>query len=429
MRNLTDFEYNSFTSDSQMLNTAVTLAKESGTLVIPPINPRTGNAVYFIDESILLPSDFTVILDNCHLKLTDDAVCNIFRNENLYADGYLTVMGEQKNIKIIGKGHPVLDAAGHNDIFEWSSEKDGRPSVYVNNLILMHNVDGFEVSGIEIKDQRWWGMNFLFCSNGTVSDITVRTDSRFSNQDGINLRVGCHHIKLERISGVSGDDFIALSAIGYPKKYLVSGKSSDIAYVEIKDIIASSMHEGIITLRANDGHKIHHISIENIIESNYGNENVLPYTTVLLNQAAFFDKEAGRHGSMHHINVKNIYTKSGGAAITVGNTLLDSTVENIYASGCINAITTLNYDHYGPTRIVKRGDSDDPNFPEDGISLERVIFKNIVADDTLKGAVIDFTSMRPDDFIKESFAQSVTYPKDVQAPAFSEGKEIPIIDA
>jgi hypothetical protein len=189
------------------------------------------------------------------------------------------------------------------------------------------------------------------------------------------------------------------------------------------------MHEGIITLRANDGHKIHHISIENVIESNYGNENVLPYTTVLLNQAAFFAKEAGKHGSMHHINVKNICTKSGGAAITVGNTLLDSTVENIYASGCINAITTLNYDHYGPTRIVKRGDSDDPNVPEEGISLERVIFKNIVADDTLKGAVIDFTSMRPDDFIKESFAQSVTYPKDVQAPAFSKGKEIPIIDA
>jgi hypothetical protein len=74
-------------------------------------------------------------------------------------------------------------------------------------------------------------------------------------------------------------------------------------------------------------------------------------------------------------------------------------------------------------------DSDDPNFPEDGISLERVTFKNIVADDTLKGAVMYFASMRPDDFIKESFAESVTYPKDVQAPVFAEGKEIPIIDA
>ena len=52
-----------------------------------------------------------------------------------------------------------------------------------------------------------------------------------------------------------------------------------------------------------------------------------------------------------------------------------------------------------------------------------------MADDTLKGAVIDFTSMRPNDFIKESFAVSVTYPKDVQTPVFAEGKEIPIIDS
>ena len=291
MQTLVNFSPTGFESDGKMLNAAIKQAKARGYVVIPPINPRTGAAIYIIDEPLLLPSDITITLDNCHLRLAPTAECNIFRNENLYRNGYQTEAGEQKNIRIIGRGHAVLDGLGHNDIFEWSSNRDGRPSVYVNNLILFHNVDGFEIRGIELRDQRWWAVNLLFCSNGILSDITVRTDSKFSNQDGINLRVGCHHVVMERISGTSGDDFIALSAIGLCTEYLVEGKSTDIAYVKIRDIIASSMHEGIITLRANDFHKVHHIDIENVYESNHGNENVLPYTTLLIGQAAFYSVE------------------------------------------------------------------------------------------------------------------------------------------
>ena len=136
MLKLKNFSPSECTSDGQMLNRAIALAKSNGELTIPPVNPRTGEAVYMIDEPILLPSDFTVVLDNCHLKLTSDAQCNIFRNENLYRDGYKTIEKEQHNIKIIGRGKAILDGAGHNDIFEWSSAKDGRPSVYVNNIIL-----------------------------------------------------------------------------------------------------------------------------------------------------------------------------------------------------------------------------------------------------------------------------------------------------
>ena len=285
-------------------------------------------------------------------------------------------------------------------------------------------MDVFEIRGIEVRDQRWWAFNFLFCSNGYLADITIRTDSRFSNQDGINLRVGCHHVKMERINGNSGDEFIALSAIGMRKEYFVEGKSTDIAYVEIKDIVASSMHEAIISMRANDGHHVHHIDISNVIESNHDNENVLPCNTLLIGQAAFYAKEPGKHGSVHHINVDNIYTKSGGASIIIGNTLTDSVISNIHSEGCINSITTKNYDHFGPTRIVKRGESDDPNFPDEGISMERVIFKNIYADKSLKGAVIDIEEMRPDDFIKDCYVDGLYYDGDNERILCKEGKEL-----
>ena len=204
MLNLKSFDYDQFSTDSEMLNAAVRASAERNMVTVPPINPRNGSQAYIIDESILLPSNFTLVLDNCHLKLSPNAMCNIIRNENLYRDGYNTLEGEQKNIRIIGKGNAVLDGEGHNDLFEWSSKKDGRPSVYVNNLILLHNVDGFEISGLTLKDQRWWALNLIFCSNGSVSDVTFKTDSLFSNQDGLNLRVGCHHVKLERLFGKIG---------------------------------------------------------------------------------------------------------------------------------------------------------------------------------------------------------------------------------
>lgn len=389
-----------FSTDSEMLRAAVALAKkEDGTLTVPPVNPRTGKPEYLIDEAILLPSDFTIILDNCKLKLTEKAECNIFRNENMYRDGYLDRLPEQKNIKILGVGNATLDGDGHNDIFEWTPRKEGDTSIYCNNLVLFHNVDGFEVSGITIQNQRWWGLNFLFCSHGKISDIRIKTGGLFSNQDGINLRLGCHHITIERIFGNSGDDLIALSAIFY--RYMVKGKSTDIHDVIIRDVIASSMHESMIALRANDGHKIYNLDIENIMESNFDDENILPYGTILLGQRCFFAKYAGEHGSMHHIRIKNVRTKSGGAAVTLCGTLVDSTIEDIYAEHTEHALTTVNYDHYGNTRLVVRGNADDDNFGPPGIRMERVTIRNVYADDSVRGCAVDLTEMQDTDFLKD----------------------------
>ena len=54
-------DLSAFSPDSEMLRAAVAAA--DGNLTVPPVNPRTGKPIYLIDEPILLPSDFTVILD------------------------------------------------------------------------------------------------------------------------------------------------------------------------------------------------------------------------------------------------------------------------------------------------------------------------------------------------------------------------------
>lgn len=398
-------------SDSDMLQNAIDTAEASGrgSVIIPEINPRTQKSGYELDRAILMPSDMTLYLDNCYITIADGVCDNMIRNKNMYTEGYGTIEKEQKNIAVIGIGHAVLDADGHNDVFEWSSMKDGRKHIAYNNILIFHNVDGFEVKNIELRNQRWWGLNFIFCSNGHIADITSRVGLMFSNQDGINLRYGCHHVTIERISGNSGDDFIALSAIGVRREGLynhgVEGKDPAIHDVVVRDIVATSAREGIITLRCSDDGEMYNILIENVIESNYDNRNLLPYGTILLGQNAFYGKNPGVDGSIHHITLRNVYTKCGCACITLGNNLSDSLIENLHISGTINALTTTNYCRdNGGVILDKRFEGN-----EDGIKIKNVKIQNITVCGELEGSVFDFSRMAEDDYIENLEIKNVEY--------------------
>ena len=37
---------------------------------------------YEIEQSIRIPSNFLVILENCHLRMADQTFCNMFNNEH-----------------------------------------------------------------------------------------------------------------------------------------------------------------------------------------------------------------------------------------------------------------------------------------------------------------------------------------------------------
>ena len=36
-----------------------------------------------IEQAIVLPSDFTLVLDGCHLRMKDGVMCNMFNNEHI----------------------------------------------------------------------------------------------------------------------------------------------------------------------------------------------------------------------------------------------------------------------------------------------------------------------------------------------------------
>ena len=175
-----------------------------------------------IERAIRLPSNFTLILEDCHLRMADGSYSNMFVNQNHDTELGRTVAGTDRNISIWGRGRAILDGGKYNGLSEKNHSQNGLPPIWKNNILLFTNVDGFKVSDISCRNQRWWALNFVYCSNGYLGNIDFCANDtaidengneyhglirdRYAevlvkNADGIDLRQGCHDILIENITG------------------------------------------------------------------------------------------------------------------------------------------------------------------------------------------------------------------------------------
>ena len=385
-------------TDSESIQRAVDLAKKTGInkVVIPAYNERTGKNIWEIDKAIVLESDIEIVLDNSYLIQKEGCFDNVFRNFNDDAMRK-SFKEEQHNIHIRGVGNAVIDGGKHNGLTEANSSKNGMPNISVNNVIKLHNLRGFSIEGITIKNQRWWAINLIYCEQGKISDLNIIAENNVPNQDGIDLRIGCHDIIIENIFGQSGDDFIALSGFwggSEANKYEVYGKSKDIHDIIIKNIIATSADCAVIALRNHDGVRLYNVSIDKVYDTLNGNENnnvynyqhlqdcrdvvgqKSPYAVVRINQYAFWNNEKNKPGETYGINITNIYSRCN-AAVMINGSLENSYIGNIYANGVTNyAITTKS----------------DWSFKESGqtfgADMKNVVIENIFFNSASKKAVV-----------------------------------------
>ena len=305
----------------------------------------TGN--YEIDKVVLIPSDFTLILDCCHLKMADGVFSNMFRNKNGKAG--------DKNIKIIGKNSSVLDGGNYNGLSEKTQNTGDFPPIWNNNLIIFANVDGFEESGFTCINQRWWALNHYFCRNGKIANIHFRStdiavdqdgneyrglirkrykETLVKNSDGIDLRQGCHDILIENISGFTEDDTVALTNLNGKgeKEFGVEGLCKDIYNVTIRNVHASAFCS-IVRLLNQGGTVIHDIVIDDIYDTS---ENS-PYMDVGHFGVRIGDNKhlyGTRHATeeeTYNITVNNVYARSE-AALSLAGGMSNVTFENITAA-------------------------------------------------------------------------------------------------
>lgn len=307
-----------------------------------------------IDREVRIPSDFTLILDSCHLKMADGCYSNMFVNENHGTDIGRTVEGRDRNIRIIGKNGALLDGGKYNMLSEKTQLKNGLPPIWKNNLILFTNVDGFEVSGLSCHNQRWWALNFVYCANGRIFDIDFKAcdimvdengvethglkhekyaDILVKNADGIDLRRGCHDILIENISGFTEDDSVALTGLfgRLEKEFAVEGLSSDIYNVRIKNIATSAFCTNVRLLNQG-GVRLHDIEIDNVTDMSKD----CPYMEkgiygVRIGDTHLYGSRHATSDETYNISVRNVHSRAMYAAISLAGDMRDVVIENVEA--------------------------------------------------------------------------------------------------
>jgi len=223
-------------SQSERIQRAIRDASNTtGKVVIPRYDAVMKTTVWQLDQAILLPGDFELELNNCTLKLSDRCRDNFIRSANVGL-GIRNII-PLNNIRIHGRGNVLLEGADHPRStgdhnktlsanpggFGQSYGTDaGNPSEnqkggWRNHAIILAHVDGFEISGIVLKDYHGHGLVMERAKNGLVKDIRFEVSQSVNvagikkqilNQDGLGVRFGCRNIIISNIKGKSGDDFI-----------------------------------------------------------------------------------------------------------------------------------------------------------------------------------------------------------------------------
>ena len=330
-------------TDIQRIQSAINAAKGTSNKIVIPSRNANGTNVWLLDSAILLPGNMTVILDNCTLQLSDKCRDNMFRSNNVGIG--ITDPVWNKDINIFGIGDVYLKGANNPratgdsqrtlalDPAEEKKAKNWRVSYgsdagkegvkqkgdWRNIMILMAYVDGFKLKNVNIENAHAWAVSFERTINAEISDIRftcyetqiVNGNEVFvANRDGIDLRHGCKNFRIDNVSGITGDDFIALSTLGLYSENpeggsvnstMVSSRTwnateDDTEQIFITNIVCKSSTRAV-AIRANDVASINNVYINGVI-FNGG------YNAMLVGGKGYgHDSQPGKINNIHAMNI------------------------------------------------------------------------------------------------------------------------------
>jgi len=304
-----------------------------------------------MDAAVRIPGDFTLILENCHLRLADGTYCNIFVNEHHDTELGKTLAGRDRNISILGRGEAILDGGNYNGLSEKTQKKDGLPPIWKNNMILFTNVEGFYIANLHCRNQRWWALNFIYCAHGVVENIDfcacdIGVDENgnqyhglkrdkynevlVKNADGVDLRQGCHSIVIRNITGFCEDDSVALTCLngGMEQRFAVEGLSPELCHVTVQNVRTAAYCSNVRLLNQG-GMILHDILVDGVEDMS----EACPYLDygiygVNVGDIHMYGSRHSVSGETYNITLRNV--KHGGvAAIRLAGVIDNLVTENI----------------------------------------------------------------------------------------------------
>ena len=322
-------------NDALTIQNAIAAAEVDGCrrLVIPRYNLRTRKTEWRIDRAIRIPSDFTVVLDNCYMVQETGCYDHMFTNSLSYEE-HKTLENEQHDITMVGVGNVILDGGVHNHLMEKTSGRYGMPRVWKNTMLYWVNVRNLRVENLFIQNQRWWAITHIFCRDAWYKNICFEAVPHVPNMDGIDLRIGCNNFHLENITGRTGDDVIALTGLkgGWEMQNAVEGKDTDIHDVAIRNVLGDPFIHFVVRLLNHDGNHLYNIDMDTVYDISDFTTKKRARTTVGVGAALYTQKRKALPGETRNVRAKHL-TSRGDHAIRIDNTLHDSVFTNLKTYG------------------------------------------------------------------------------------------------
>ena len=364
-------------SDSERINTAIREAGKHDGYVM--IGKRKADEVsdrdyWLLDSAILIPGNTTLVISNCRIKLSDCARDNWIRSANC-------VVGKPdvdwiSNVHIIGEGTAVLEGADDpratgdgaknltTDVFDQMKVVNGKvirntygtdagkagesqTGDWRNIGILLARVKNFSIRNLTLRNAHCWSVSLEYCRQGQIRELNFEADEypvingrkvTMLNRDGLDLRNGCRDITIENITGYSGDDLIALTAIGSAPRPAgkISGmthfcgadpdlREQDVFNIVIRNIRGYSAGGYMIVRFLNQkGVRMHHIQLDGLLDASPAGHHCR--AAVKIGDANYGGP--AKRGETSNFLIGNIQTQAKHAFI-FGSPLCDSMISNV----------------------------------------------------------------------------------------------------
>lgn len=355
-------------SDSERINQAIITAAAAGggRVVIPRLNDTaTGmKDVWLLDSAILIRSNVTLELDNCRIKLSDRCRDNFIRSANSGVG--IADIPTLENIHIVGRGQAILEGADNPRATGDSVKPLGQRTYgtdagvagenqngdWRNIGILLAAVDHFSIENLSVRNTHCWAISLEWCAFGRIRDIDFAATGAkviqgvrqtILNQDGLDLRQGCHDILIENITGHTGDDLVAFTAIphagetaGTLNSTMVSGRGDrngapgHIHSIILRNVRGYCHGHHIVRLLNTRGTQIRDILIDGLIDTSP--PSVTCRAAIKIGDDYPVWGGVTPLGDTHRIVITNVISKAT-YTILIAGSLADSLISNVIRHG------------------------------------------------------------------------------------------------
>ena len=331
-------------SDSDRIEAAVAQAVKTGerSIEIPRLNTKSGQPLWLIERAILLPSDFTLVLRDSLVRLAPGTKDNLIRNEGTVK----APMEGNANIRILGIGTAML-SGGLTAHFDPPGDKSGWRTIGV----LLCGVKHFTLEGFTLEETQAWAVSVENgCAYGRIANLNFKNSNKYPNQDGVDIRKGCHDIQIENITGETGDDTVALTGLRNEKAKTNPGirtmqvggnlprPDDDIYNITVRNVrakVAGGHH--IVRLLNQDGIKLYNIFISDVMDAS-GHTDPRVQAGVKIGDLRYWSMSQCQLGDTYNVFVDNVLTR-GKTGVRIQGPLKNAVLRNIVGyDGCTNLV-------------------------------------------------------------------------------------------